>query len=580
MRKLERLLPVAFLVAACIIVAPVFHDPSRFANSYDWHYFQTWIEIARRTIGHFHQLPLWNPYTCGGQVQLANPQAMAWSPTTILPILFGTALGTKLFLVVYVFFALDGMYRLARHFQLSVEASLIASVMFGTNGWLALHLAVGHPNFAGAALFPYLVLFYRRSLEDLRYATILGAFAAWVVGLGGTSTPAIAAVLLATVAVCDVAARRDARPLLAIACGGGWALLLGGARILPALEFAIDHPRRMHEVDSMSLAWLLRAGFESRGLGQAPGLRYGFHEYGWHLPLVTIPLIVVSFAARATRRFWWIALVGAAISLGNAIPYGPWWMLKHLPVYRDLRVPSRYTILLAFAACLLVAGAGEFIFSKWRPAARLRYAITALLVLACAFEGIRYNWLLYDGVFKQSAVVASAATPIFQEEGHWSRMMDIVLTNHGVIKCDEEAPLQRALTLDVGDVPQMRLEDPTRGDVRNIVFTPNRFEADVTLTAPTRLLINQNWNEHFVTNVGRIDKFGEKVAMDHDGGRLSVGDLPTGTSHVVVRYRPMSFIVGMIASLIGLLLALYVYFVGRPRSTQPRQPPAIDNTLR
>ena len=57
------------------------------------------------------------------------------------------------------------------------------------------------------------------------------------------------------------------------------------------------------------------------------------------------------------RARWWIVVgVGAAIVAGSAMPYGPWWLLKHLPIFRDLRVPSRYALLLALGVPLLCGG--------------------------------------------------------------------------------------------------------------------------------------------------------------------------------------------------------------------------------
>ena len=98
--------PFWSLLLALCAVGPSFLDPQAFANTYDWRLFQTWIEAGRRSVVWFHQVPLWNPWTCGGQVYLANPQSLVAQPTFVLPLLFGTALGTKLLLVAYFFFAL------------------------------------------------------------------------------------------------------------------------------------------------------------------------------------------------------------------------------------------------------------------------------------------------------------------------------------------------------------------------------------------------------------------------------------------------------------------------------------------
>ena len=151
----------------------------------------------------YHQFPLWNPWTCGGQVYLANPQSLVATPTFPLVLLFGTALGAKLTLVAYYFCAFDGMYRLARSYEISLPSSMLAAVLFGTGGWLALHFAEGHCTFFGAALFPYAMYFYRRARDQIRVGIPLGFIAAWIVGDGGTSTPPMCMVILTTLATID-----------------------------------------------------------------------------------------------------------------------------------------------------------------------------------------------------------------------------------------------------------------------------------------------------------------------------------------------------------------------------------------
>src|SRR5690349_10362227 len=111
-------LPVLWLALAFAVCAATFRHPENFASSYDWRLFQTWLEAGRRSVLWYHQFPLWNPWTCGGQVYLANPQSLVATPTFPLVLFFGTALGAKLTLVAYYFCAFDGMYRVARSYDI------------------------------------------------------------------------------------------------------------------------------------------------------------------------------------------------------------------------------------------------------------------------------------------------------------------------------------------------------------------------------------------------------------------------------------------------------------------------------
>jgi hypothetical protein len=557
--SIERWLPFLFLGLAFAAVLPVFRYPSMFSQNYDWRYFSSWIEVGRRSIAWYHQVPLWNPYGCGGEVLLANPQSLVASPLVFLPLIFGTALGMKLSLVVYFFCAMDGMYRLARSHQISLPGSILAAILFGTGGWLALHVSSGHANFASAALFPYLILFYRNTTYDKIYwAVPLGAVAAWIVCDGGTSTPAMATVLLTTLAIIDAVKLKSARPFLALVLGGACAAAFSAFRLLPALEFATDHPRRQWETDSTMIWHMVRDGFWWRGVQPVPGKRYWFHEYGWRLSYLTPPLILWSLRVKRTRHWWIVAAVGAGIVAGSAIPYGPWWLMKHLPLFRDLRVPSRYAVIFALAFPLLCGAALDDLRARWAGKNWLKPLTAALLVLAFV-DGAAFDWYCFKETFHMPMNLVEKGTPFHQVKGDWRTMMNHVMAGHGAIGCDEEAPLQRASQLDEGPGPQVKLADATAGTVRELSWTPNRVEVEAALTQPATVLFNQNWNEHWKTTHGSIVKFGDKWPRDRDGGRLAVA-MPAGNQTFAVYYRPRSFVVGASISGVTIPLLLFLFF--------------------
>ena len=152
-------------------------------------------------------------------------------------------------------------------------------------------------------------------------------------------------------------------------------------------------------------------------------------------------------------------------------------------------------------------------------------------------------------------------------------MLPDLLQNRGVIGCDEEAPLQRAKELDLGDVPQARLLDPQAGRVNLMQFAPSRLRLQVELSVETLVLLNTNWNEHWRTNIGRIEKFGEKHPRDRDGGRLAVR-LPAGAHDLVVRYRPASFVLGLWTSLLAGTALLLGFGWATRRRRQSMEPTA------
>ena len=547
---------LGLVVLALVATATMWQHPGFLAGGYDWRYFESAMEAARRSVVWFHEVPLYNPWMCGGEPQLANPQSVAGSPAFLLVVLFGTAVGEKLMVALFVGAGLDGMYRLARHGGLSNEAALGSAVTFGLSGWVAAHFAIGHVSFFGATLVPHLVYFYRRSLDDRRWAVAAGGIAALVVLSGGTSTAVLAAICLAAIVVVDVVVLRSARPLAVAALAAIAALLLGAYRILPALEFALVHPRHTVETDRFGLVALLQAAARFDIVGKLGAQRYGMHEYAWRLPLLAWPLVLLGVVALARRTLptqrlgltiLVVSLVGLGVCMGDALPYGPWWVMRHVPVLRDLRVPSRYVLLVVFGLSLAV-GAG---IDALRPyLVRVRAVLLVLLALL-AVDAVVYANRAFSGVF------ALAPPPIdhagfTQVQGHWSKMLPLVYANRGDVGCDEEAPLTRAKTLELGDVPQARLLDPDAGRILGIAWTPNGYAIDLDTSRPTTLLLDQNWNEHFTSNLGTMQRWGDKVAMDHDGGRLAVA-LPPSRGTVEVYYRPRTFVVGCFLSVLACL---------------------------
>ncbi|HEX9104049.1 MAG TPA: hypothetical protein VF997_17680, partial [Polyangia bacterium] len=292
-------------------------------------------------------------------------------------------------------------------------------------------------------------------------------------------------------------------------------------------------------------------------------------EYGWRLPYLTIPLWLGALQVRKTRTGWIFVAVGAAIVAGSAWPYGPWWLLHHLPIFRDLRVPSRYQVMLAIGVPLLCAMA----LDDLRARKRWRKPFTVAVLVICAVDGLAFDWVRYDKAFDLRWELAQEGTPFYQVVGEWRSMMSNVFENHGAIGCDEEAPLQRALKLDEGPGPQARVEDPAAGRVLATRWTPNRVELDVELGAPALVSVNENWNEHWRVELvgdardgerGEVVRVGPKLERDKDGGRLGAR-VPRGRYTVAFVYRPRSFVVGLAVSALAIPLALAAWMLARRR---------------
>jgi hypothetical protein len=282
---------------------------------------------------------------------------------------------------------------------------------------------------------------------------------------------------------------------------------------------------------------------------------------------------------RAARQVWIFVGVGAAIVAGSFWPYGPWWLLHHLPIFRDLRVPSRYQIMFAIGVPLLCAMA----FDDLRARSFWRKGFTVAVLAVCAVDGLAFGVVRFIHglgdvpVFNLKWTLANEGTPFYQVVGNWREMMSNVFENHGAIGCDEEAPLQRALKLDEGPGPQARIEEPANGTIIATRWTPNRVELDIELRKPSVVSVNENWNEHWRLELigdsrtaenGELIRVGPKLERDKDGGRLGAR-VPKGDYTVAFVYRPRSFVAGAIVSALAIPLAIGAWLTLRRRRRTP-----------
>ena len=109
------------------------------------------------TLTHFHQLPFWNPYKCGGMPMLGNPESAIVTPFLLLYLVFGLIPGMLLEIYLHVAIMFAGGYVFGRELGLVPRAALVLAAMFPSSSWLSLHVAMGHLNFLSIAYIPWIL---------------------------------------------------------------------------------------------------------------------------------------------------------------------------------------------------------------------------------------------------------------------------------------------------------------------------------------------------------------------------------------------------------------------------------------
>src|SRR6185369_12767013 len=130
----------------------------------DWNAFIGQAQVELTTLRDYRQLPLWNPWRAGGQVSLAQPESMLFTPVTPLAMLVGVVPAFKLLLLPLFLLGCAGMWALGGILGLAGLPRAVPVFVFFGSSIFPLYVCGGMPSWlAGMALLPWLMLFHRRA---------------------------------------------------------------------------------------------------------------------------------------------------------------------------------------------------------------------------------------------------------------------------------------------------------------------------------------------------------------------------------------------------------------------------------
>ena len=189
------LVPAAALLLAALFCRPLAVDPDNWGIS-DWDQHLFFHAVPRRTILHYGETPLWNPYNPGGLPDLGNPQSRILSPTFPLVLAFGVIHGVKIDIALHCAAAFVFTWLLARKLGSSRAASALAAGVYAFGGLAVYPVAFGMTWSLTIAYVPLLFLGFWKAVEDLRWAWLGGLALALILFGGGAYVLVIAGFFL------------------------------------------------------------------------------------------------------------------------------------------------------------------------------------------------------------------------------------------------------------------------------------------------------------------------------------------------------------------------------------------------
>jgi uncharacterized membrane protein YfhO len=523
----------------------------------DGPFFFRLLEAGKVSISRWRELPLWNPYECGGVPLWDNPQSIVAAPLVLLLQPANTTTTIGVWVMLHVTAGFVGTWLLCRsELGTSRLAAFAASYLFAFSAPHSNHLAGGHTAFATFQLAPLALYFWRRAEKDRRMAIALGLLVANVLYSGGVYALALIGLMLALETVTRLTAA--SRALSIVRAGlvvGVVAVTVGAARLLPVIDQLTHHKRPLAaEVDYID--WQL---LKEMYLARSHALRFG-HEYVWGEYIAYTGIIVLALAAiglvLSLRDKLWLFAVGAALlvlMLGHFAPWAPWTFLKtHVPPFISMRVPARFRLLLVlFIACWVALAIDRLprLLERFAGGTRLahtaRVVVTAIALFA-AGDVAGHSVDVIDSQWNgPTPTRPTPSTRLHLGGANLAQFIDQPRQNRGRLECWEEWVPYKAAALWTGDLPQAKATS-ANATVYSVDRTQNSFRVDVEASEPATLLFNTSWARGWRTDVG--------VARE-EAGQLAV-EVPPGHHRVKVWYWPVGLTAGLVITGLGLVGAL------------------------
>lgn len=526
-----------FGVLATLVYRPYFRLAAGMNAFHDAQFLSAYERNARLTLLQYKELPLWDPYNCGGIYALGSPQTRFASPFFLLSVVFGVDRASVLIVLAAAVIGMEGMYRYLRVRGANSTMAALFAPISAWGGFTLILLRLGWVQFASFLLLPWLLLgIHQFSRGRLAGAAMFAFWAALCIGIGGSYTLPMALVPCAIEWLDGLCARRrDYTPTLkATAAALLLSMLLAAYRWLPLVEELHASTRVMagrpshtaEELGRLLLPWL------------APRL---------FLCEFMVGSVVLWTLVGLPRRQAWPAALLAALSMllaaGQFSPWAPFSLLKRLPVYETLRYPERYLAFLPVAVAVLAALAWSQIHAR---VAKRRYAAAAVYLLAASGLGASvYEAHKLSSEWAKSVELGPSPPEVVadfrQARGNRWVASEYSAIGRGSITCGEAYQLPMSPRLR-GDLPADEYLLPAQaGTVRRMSWSPTRIELEANLSAPGTLVVNQNDHPGWRSSVGE--------RLSH-GGLLAV-QLPAGEHKLTLRFMPSSFLCGTAASLLG-----------------------------
>jgi hypothetical protein len=310
-------------------------------------------------------LPLWNPYLFSGMPFAADIQSGLFYPLNLLFELAGSFSYTSMQGLAVVHYVLGGVfaYLLARSLNVTRPGAMIAGLVWMWSGFMVAQL--GHLNMVEVAVWlPLELLLLRLAILGVRpllTVPLLSVTLAVAFFAGHTQLFLYELLALALFVAFHGEYKRSLPLLAAAAAGAG---LLAAVQILPSIELTRLSLRAGISYQESTRFALAPAGLLTLLVPHFFGESSQNYWGSWTTTEVfgyagILPLFLAAAALRLRRasntRFWfWLAVLGVLLSLGEATVLQG-WLYRFVPGFDKVRAPGRFLVYFDLGTAILAA---------------------------------------------------------------------------------------------------------------------------------------------------------------------------------------------------------------------------------
>ncbi len=575
-------IPLAvFSILALIMLSPIFINFGYWGlHDWDQHFF--YHGTAAITMLKFHQFPLWNPFYCGGNPYLANPQSPFLTPFFPLLLIFGTVAGLKIQALLYFLIGLIGMYFLSKELKITGYAAFIPPIVFMLSSWYSLRVEVGHTTFFPFALIPLVFLFYLKSLKEKYYIIFAAFFMSWMFLAGGVYPLSFTAVFISIYALFDAIETRKGKPLVILALMFLLVILFSAVKLLPMIEFTTSLGYKLEDREFNNLALLIKGilsrnqdiemqneligrksslSTEEKQSGSLKGtIPWGWHEYSAYLGIPALLLFLFAFTKfRENWKLIALSVIFLVLALGSFSFIPLWDILRNIPFFSSIHIPSRFVIMFVFCASLLAGkSASEIKFLRNKLIMIALIAIITIDMMLVSMPALSiafpvkplnidtYQYYDYAQIYINSDVIISQYPNMLQNLGTWNCYERIHLKQKSVpqlLDVNGTNPyfIGNAYFADMSETPK---RSDTSESFDFSYFSPNKIVVEFSTDSQKTLVINQNYYTGW--------KAKNKEVFSYNG--LIAAKVSSGEKKVEFYYLPNSFLIGLLITSASLLL--------------------------